>query len=177
MTESASVQTVPAVFERRCGGCGEVFSTPFPNKLTCSPSCKERMKRARRKGVAERETVTGAVVARDVMLAVGAGVPGELKLRVRKRVARDEKISALEDFQARVLESLTDDVIADSTLVQRMTAYGIAFDKQEKIEGSSPPPSEGARAKLAELLPALQAELERRAAAAKMIGGTAEEKG
>lgn len=90
----------------------------------------------------------------------GLKVPAVLGERIRKRITRDEKVAAIEDLQARLLESIVeDDVIGEATLQQRVTSFAILEDKLGAIEAK---PAPALRSEAREKVLGLLARLEER---------------
>lgn len=166
-------QPVPSAYQRVCPGCEKPFETPYPDKLTCSPRCKQRDRNARKRAAWQRKGEVAQAVLAEVIPQRLGGLPVAVKRYARTRMTVAERIEGYQELHARLLNSLSDDVIDDMGGRDRVIALGIIDDKLEKLEAR---PAEGLKAKdrqkVLDLLARLQ---ERRARQAGAVDAAAEE--
>lgn len=177
-----------------CRQCGKVFQSTRRDAVLCSNTCRQRAHAARvRDGKrASRQAARQAVGALAAVPGVAPADLGLSPVMLQRLIARSQAragvgidpalrkittaqiIEQLDDKISRAFGWLDDAAMAMSGAKDLSVMAGILIDKRAMLKGeAAEAPSAAARAKLAELLPALQAELSRRMEAAKVIEGAA----
>lgn len=162
----APAQPVASAYVRTCPGCGKPFETPFPDKVTCSPRCRQRERNARKRAAWKGETVAAQAVMAEALPARLTGLPPAVKRYARTKMTVAERIEGYQELHARLLNSLTDDVLDEMGGRDRIIALGILEDKLEKLEARPAAPVRGKdREAVMRLLARLEEERRRRAGA------------
>lgn len=201
MTEPATIEATAApAFDPRvevaCVVCGGPFRAVRPEAKCCSAKCRKALERkmAREGRVASQKVAAAAV---GPIPAAEGGLPakGDLGLSpvmMQRLIARSQAragvgidpalrkittaqiLERIDDKIARAFDWLDDAAMAMSSAKDLSVMTGVLIDKRAMLKGeTAEAPSAAVRAKLVELLPALQAELSRRMDAAKVIEGAA----